>query len=60
MWENEQKIQSFLACLSALLADRPGFRLVVDLTVGLTVGLPIGGAELMGGEIAGGFSGWSV
>ena len=46
----------FLACLLALLAGRPRFRLVLALAVGLTVGLAIGGAELMGGEVAVGFS----
>ena len=39
-----------------LLASRPCFGLVVDLAVGLTVGLTaIGGAELMGGEVAASF-----
>ena len=60
MWENEQKVQFFLACLLALLAGRPRFRLVVDLAVGLIVGLVIGRAELIGGEVAIGFSEWSL
>ena len=58
MWENEQKVQFFLACFLALLPDRPRFRLMVDLAIGLTVGLAIGEAELTGGEVAVGFSGW--
>ena len=60
MWGNEQKVQFFLACMLALLAGRPHFRLVVDLAIGLTLGLAIGGAELIGGEFAVGFLRWSL
>ena len=45
----------FLACLLALLANYSSLRLVIGL-VGLTVGLAIGGAELMSGKVADGFS----
>ena len=57
MWGNKQKVQFFVARLLALLAGRPRFRLVVDLVFGLTLGLAIGGAELMGQEVAVGFLG---
>ena len=46
----------FLAFLLALLVNQPRFRLVVGL-VGLTIGLAIDGAELIGKEVAVGFSG---
>ena len=57
MWENKQKIQFFLSCLLALLAGWSCFHLVIDLAIGLIVGLAIGGAELIGGKVAIGFSG---
>ena len=60
MWENEQKVQFFLARLLALLSGRPCFRLVVDLAIGLTVSLAMGGAELMDKKVTVGFSGWSL
>ena len=47
-------IQFFLAHLLALLAGQPCFRLEVDFTIGLAIGK----VELMGGEVAVGFSGW--
>ena len=55
---NKQKVQFFLACLLALVAGRPRFYLVG--LVGLIVDLAIGGAELMGGEVAIGFFEWSL
>ena len=39
---------------------RPCFRFVEGLTDGLTDGLAIDGAKLSGGEVAVGFSGWSL
>ena len=57
MWKNKQKVQFFLAHLLALLAGQPCFRFVVDLAVGLTIGVAIGGAKLIGGEVAVDFSG---
>ena len=44
----------FLTYLLALLANWPCFCLIVGL-VDLIVGLAIGGAELIGGEVAIGF-----
>ena len=58
MWENKQKVLFFLAHLLPLLADRPRFRLVVDIAVYLTVDLAILKLELMSGEVAVGFSRW--
>ena len=49
----------FLAYLLALLAGQPRFCLVISL-VGLIVGLAISKAELIGGEVAVGFSGYSL
>ena len=57
MWENEQKLKFFLACLLALLAGQPSFRFMIGLA-SLTIGLAIGGTELTIGKVVIGFSKW--
>ena len=46
----------FFACLLALLAGQPRFRLLIGL-ISLTVGLLIGKAEFIGEKVSIGFSG---